>query len=160
MRALTAIAALAAGVWGISLAVTEAYDSFFVSHYTSPLEAIIIAALLVNSLVSCWMGMKGLVFRGRQAAPLDPREGMSRRTAAAKILGVLLIVTGASVILYSMFAAYIVYDLRSVLPWTDDMDPLAPYRDAAVLITSICAGWLGFRFVRRRKPEGRFMKTG
>lgn len=151
IRFMASIALLGIGASGVIIAVYEIYAIYAVYSSTDPMLVLIIAAILINSLISCWLGMKILIFRRHLAVSIDPPKKISRRTVAAKSLGMLLIVTGASAILYIMYGVYVVYKVRSVLPWTDDMDTLAPFLQADVLITSVTACWVGARLAHGRK---------
>lgn len=65
------------------------------------------------------------------------------------VLGRILVLSGIGGLLVTGYAAAVAIWWRLLLPWTD-MDPLLPYAIIDVLITSICACWLGVGFVRRK----------
>ena len=154
MRPLTAIAAFAAGAWGISLALNEAYDSYAVAAYTSTLENIFIAALLVNSLASCWLAVRALIDLRHPVVPVHFGGGSHPGISGAiRALGALLVGTGIGCVLYLLLAIYIIYGVRGVLPWNDPLAPMAPFYVLDVLITSFCACWLGLKLMQRRKPR-------
>jgi hypothetical protein len=154
MRSFATIAVLVAGAGGISLALNEAHESYAVAVYTSPIEAVMTAALLLNSLATCWLGIRALVDFHRQVVSVHSSGVMRPRISAIiRLLGFFLLATGVACTLYILFAVYLVYSIRSVLPWNDPKEPLALYRGLAVLITSICACWLGVKLMRRRRAQ-------
>ena len=148
-----AIAVLAAGAWGISLAANETYDNYAVAAYTSPLAVITIAAAMINSLATCWLGVIALMDFSRSVRPVRFR-GIIRPTISTPIraLGTLLVITSVGCVFYLFFGIYVVYVVRSVLPWTDS-SPLVLYREIDLLITSICACWLGVEILRGRRSQ-------
>ena len=150
MKVPAGIMALTVGAWGISLALRELYDSLFLSLYTDPISFVIIVAVLINSLATCWLGVRALADRRYRTVPSSPVAMRPRALTTNRILGFLLLTTGVACILYILFVVYLIYWLRSVLPWNDPEEPLAVYRVLDVLITSICAGWFGLKLVRRK----------
>lgn len=151
MNTLAAIAMLSAGVWGVGYAVHELYQSYIVRAYSyiSPPDAIFDAFLLINSLVACWLGSRALIDLRRPALPIPGSAMGSESPAASRPIGLLLLTTGVGCFLYTVLTAYIVYGLRSMLPSVDTYSMLALFRAPGVLVTSICACWLGMRLVRR-----------
>ena len=151
MRTLATIAALAVGAWGISFAVIEGYQAYVVYVYTSPIEAIFIAAVLLNSLATCWLGIALNEFPS-PIVPSHPIGAIRPRTLAAfRVLGFLLLITGLGCVFYLLFGVYLAYVIRSVLPWNDPEEALALYRGLALLITSVCACWVGVKVLRQRR---------